>query len=637
MLLVLLTIIRTIGEILLYWWLKISSPSAPKSAVQHWVFKLRNATNYEDWEEAAITLDDLFGLDIWRNNPNSKDYDYHLINRRLNLLNSARQKGDLFALLNCLRTGLVRNLGNIASPKLFNHCFAGTKTLIEEYILQYIEALREVAELPPPGGEPEGNVRPTSEYEDGETSGGNAGVDSAETTSKNAVIAAAARERLREGGLATARMSQQNKINLMHDSRQAYGRTALVLQGGAIFGLCHLGVVKALLQRGLLPRVIVGTATGAMMAALVGVHPEQDLHEILTGDGIDLSAFANRSYDPDKHNQKVMQSMWTRLATLIRRVRRFRREGYFLDVKVLEECVRANIGDLTFEEAYHRSKRALNITVVTAGGQGIPTLLNYVTAPNVLVWTAAVASNASSSTFYGHRQTKILCKDARGNIVPWAPTSTVDFHHWTLASYTERNAPLQRVANLFNVNHYIVSQARPYLIPFLRSDMHGPSSLGKRNKLNSAKAFALRMVGLEVRHRLRQADRFGLLPLFIRRFLVDEHLPGASVTLVPHISLRDFVRLLETPTKETLEYWILRGERSVWPAVAALKVRCAIEMEYDRAYQDVRRHKARDLRRRASELEALKERERVKARGLVAATTRKAKVDKLAGGGGNPE
>jgi TAG lipase/lysophosphatidylethanolamine acyltransferase len=156
------------------------------------------------------------------------------------------------------------------------------------------------------------------------------------------------------------------------------------------------------------------------------------------------------------------------------------------------------------------------------------------------------------------------------------------------------------VAGLFNVNHYIVSQARPYLIPFLQSDMHGPPTPGRRNTLTAVRAFATRMVGLETRHRLRQLDRLRLLPPSIRRFLVDEHLPGPSVTLVPQISLADFVRLMETPTRETLEYWILRGERSVWPAVAALRVRCWVEMELDRAYQDVRRLKAGDLRRRGS-------------------------------------
>lgn len=55
-----------------------------------------------------------------------------------------------------------------------------------------------------------------------------------------------------------------------------------------------------------------------------------------------------------------------------------------MDVNVLEECVRANVGDLTFEEAYARTKRVLNITVATSGRGGVPNLLNYLTAPNVV-------------------------------------------------------------------------------------------------------------------------------------------------------------------------------------------------------------------------------------------------------------
>lgn len=72
------------------------------------------------------------------------------------------------------------------------------------------------------------------------------------------------------------------------------------------------------------------------------------------------------------------------------------------------------------------------------------------------------------------------------------------------------------------------------------------------------------------------------------------------MTLVPEITAVDFVRLLEVPTRETLDYWILRGERSVWPAVAALRIRCTVENELDRSYQVVRKFKAGDLRRKGS-------------------------------------
>jgi len=104
----------------------------------------------------------------------------------------------------------------------------------------------------------------------------------------------------------------------------------------------------------------------------------------------------------------------------------------------------------------------------------------------------------------------------------------------------------------------------------------------------------MRLIVMEVQHRLSQLDELGWLPVSIRRFLLDENIPGANLTLVPELTPGDFIKLLENPTRESVEYWILRGERSVWPAVGALKVRCAIEVELDRGYQLVRRRKPFD-------------------------------------------
>lgn len=233
----------------------------------------------------------------------------------------------------------MRNLGNITAPKLYNRSFAGTKYLIEEYITQVAESVEDI------------RVLPTIPH---------AGSDGNATT-----------------------LTTQTKLDCIHDTRQAFGRSTLVLQGGAIFGMCHLGVVKALFLRGLLPRIITGTATGALIAALVSIHTEGELPAVLSGDGIDLTAFASKNVN-ENGDPSISQTFSTRWKTLLRRIRRFSREGYFLDVKVLEDCVRANVGDLTFEEAYNRSKRILNITVATEGQAGVPTLLNYLTAPNVV-------------------------------------------------------------------------------------------------------------------------------------------------------------------------------------------------------------------------------------------------------------
>ena len=189
-----------------------------------------------------------------------------------------------------------------------------------------------------------------------------------------------------------------------------------------------------------------------------------------------------------------------------------------------------------------------------------------------LIWSAAIASNASSPSLYG-RSVTLRCKDASGAIIPWSAASDTTFRPWTHVSYTDRDSPLSRIAELFNVNHFIVSQARPYLVPFLKSDMHGPSPIYTRGGRTSLTGGILRLITMEIHHRLQQLDSLQLLPLSIRRFLVDEHIPAASVTLVPELSASDFVRLLETPTQRSLDYWILRGEKSVWPAVGAIKVR----------------------------------------------------------------
>ena len=441
----------------------------------------------------------------------------------------------------------MRNLGNITTPKLFNRAYAGTKVLIEEYITQVALAIEYVTAIPT-----------AQSYESGWTS--------------------------------------QAKLDLLHDTRQAFGRSTLVLQGGAMFGLCHLGVIKALHLRGLLPRIITGTATGALIAALVCIHTEDELLEFLNGDGIDLATFAKDQPTTSEDKQDLIAKHWHgTIQTLLRRAIHFIREGQLLDISSLEECVRTNVGELTFEEAYARTKRVLNITVPTSGRGGVPNLLNYLTSPNVLIWSAALASNASSSALY--QPMTLLCKDETGAITPWSKShaQSLTFQPQHVLSHTlnERDSPFSRIAELFNVNHFIVSQARPYIAPFLRSDLQHPSSPRQARRTGITLPL-LRLATQEIHHRLNQLDALGLLPVTIRRLLIDETVPGASLTLVPYLQPTDIWRLLETPTKESLEYWTLQGERSVWPNVCLLRIRCAVEVELDRCYQLVRRRKPLD-------------------------------------------
>jgi hypothetical protein len=94
----------------------------------------------------------------------------------------------------------------------------------------------------------------------------------------------------------------------------------------------------------------------------------------------------------------------------------------------------------------------------------------------------------------------------------------------------------------------LMTKVLPYLVPFLQSDLRGTLPLYTRRRRTLTGGSASRLMAIEIQHRLHQFDNFKFLLLLIWRFLVDEHFLAASVTLVPELSVGDFVRLLETPT-----------------------------------------------------------------------------------------
>ncbi|KAF3913355.1 hypothetical protein ABW20_dc0105498 [Dactylellina cionopaga] len=518
--------------------------SAHQKAIRELRALLSTASTFEEWYEVAERLDVVSGKDEWRKNPVSKRYDYHMIRERLEALEKAREESDVAGIVNLLRSGMLRNLGNMCHRNLYIQSYAGTKLLIEDYIRTVTASLYYIAELP---------SSPT--------------------------------------------LPPQTKLDILHDTRSSFGRTSLILQGGAIFGLYHIGVVKALLLRNLLPRIITGTGVGALIAALVCIHTDAELPAFLCGEGIDLSAFAGKEKGGIK-----------------RKLLRILRTGYLLDIGVIERCVRANVGDLTFEEAYQRTKRVLNITLAEQKGAGaveIPVLLNHITTPNVLIYTAACASNATGGLY---KAVELLCKDHNGEVVPYISTMpqgqpSTGASAPPLSSHAKaklssrkqgdpRSSPHARVAELFNVNHFIISQARPYIAPFI-SPAHTHSTSSSFYKL----------LGLEVRHRLQQIDMLGLLPAGIRKFLIDEVVPGSTITVVPDLSWADFEMLVENPNRERVGYWVVKGEKSVWPMVGEVEVRCGIEFCLERLWEEVRSRQPgvvspEERRRRRGEREA---------------------------------
>ena len=154
-----------------------------------------------------------------------------------------------------------------------------TKLLIEDYITELTSALLYLFSLPSPSSQTSNfpqsdNYTPpvTSTYPTQHQSPTLTRIQtSSSEISTKSVLPSLAPITFFEAN-SSATLSFQEKKSFFLQSRQTFGSTALVLQGGSVFGLCHVGVVRGLWKRGLLPRIFVGWGVGGIIASL-GMQP----------------------------------------------------------------------------------------------------------------------------------------------------------------------------------------------------------------------------------------------------------------------------------------------------------------------------------------------------------------------------
>ncbi|KAM9914608.1 hypothetical protein OXX69_000478 [Metschnikowia pulcherrima] len=533
-------------DIWMFWFKKLYNMHRQRDELKEALKVLQNVQNYNEFKDVVTEIDRLTNMDLWRQNFVSQHYDYLLIDDRMSVLKEARLDGDTRLIMSLLRSGLIRNFAGIAQKKLYTKAYLGTKFKIQEYILEVLDCLNYLNESI--------NSEPEDDF---------------------------------------IMNSKQLKINFFHDARQSFGCTALILQGGSLFGLCHLGVVRALYFRGLLPRVIGGSAIGAAVASLVCTMPDAELIPVLVSITDVMGNVDQLNHDVDERYGNVIENVV--------------RKGYSQDILIFLKFVRDTIGDMTFEEAYLKTQRILNI-VVHPTHLAIPNLLNYITAPNVIIWTAIYASIGTGVL---SDNVQLYVKGFKGDIVPIEPDLNISFLKPQDASYSQH-------------------LARPYLAPLINNDLkhhntygriktdtavHDPRkvagwnvekdspklkfSVSKIKQMPQDAGFTLskhvkNVVGMELQHRLELLNKLGLLPEIVKRLCIDEKPTNAQmatslreITVVPELRylLRDFGRVFDVHrTMENIPYWVLVGERSVWPLFPILWSRCAIEYALDDLY-----------------------------------------------------
>ena len=284
-------------------------------------------------------------------------------------------------------------------------------------------------------------------------------------------------------------MGIETKLEFFSETRHSYGRTALLLSGGATFGKFHFGLLSALYEHDLFPRIICGSSVGALVASAFCCYSYSELPKL---------------FDPKYvFGHPMLKTLAEGKLELIWKMLTGKT---ILCTETLKEYIRRHSGDITFKEIYDKHGWCLNVTVTDFSMNKQSRLLNYLTTPNVVVWSAVVAS-CSIPGFFAKVDLYQKLKD--GTIIPYDPSSSrMMFVDGSVAS----DLPMQRLAELFNVNTFIVSQVNPHVCPFVSVDT-GSVLDTKWKKLFVMKCKQL--AGNSIKFLFKQLAILGLLPNYI--------------------------------------------------------------------------------------------------------------------------
>ncbi|KAI8889655.1 patatin-domain-containing protein [Backusella circina FSU 941] len=477
---------------------------------------LRASTTYKEWCDAADALDKYMHKDEWKQSIPYAYYDYRLLQKVVKHLKMYRKgdtEEDAAKLMDVLYVCLKQNFAGIENAKLYSNTYLGTKTLIEEYVDEVTRSIEALA--------------------------------------KNQHISV-----------------DEKKLAFKLYSKN-YGRTAFCLSGGAGFGYYHLGVIRALLDRGLLPPIITGTSAGSLMGAIVCTRTNEELNEIL---------------NPELEKRiNICQDSWaTKLV-------RFAKTGAIFDAEQwCREAMWFTKGSLTFKEAYERTGRIFNVSVIPFDPHSPPKLLNYITAPDCVIWSAVLASAAIPGILVP--VALMQKKPGTDHLIPY------NYGHKFKDGSLSTDIPTLDLKNQFNVNYTVVSQVNPHVHVFFYANQGSPgrpvTHLQGRGWRGGFLASTIeQMLKLDLAKWLKVIRDLKLLPqvhnqdwssVFLQKF-------DGNVTILPKSNLSDWLYTVADPNEERLKTLLISAQIRTWPKVSMISNRMRIEATIEKSRKAIQK------------------------------------------------
>lgn len=345
--------------------------------------EMGSARSYGEWYELAQQHDSQSGATQWREAQASTLYDYAAIQSRHDKLQQCLADKSSAELLYALNEGVHGNMGGMGKPHMYGRAKCGTKQLIEDYVALIAQSLEYIHHCP------------------------------------------------------ESEISADEKADFFRRASHCYGRSALLLSGGAGLIYFHHGMVQELIDHDLLPNVISGASAGSIIAAQLGIMTDEELK---------AGYFANKRY---------MEPTQTRMLDV------FMGKLDPKDAKASRERLLDEIipRDITFQEAFERTGRYINISISPAEKHQSSRLMNAITSPNVYIRAAASASSSIPGLIPAER---LYAKGFDGKARPY-----LEGRRWVDGSLSG-DLPAKRLARIYGVNHFIVSMINPLVVPFIQ-------------------------------------------------------------------------------------------------------------------------------------------------------------------------